>query len=147
MVRVRRFLAQQRHILKWSRAANEGRTADCFKAVSAGYNAGFSAPASCMARLPLQTDAMLLLPLLSVMLLSRRTVYGKSSCPGTAGASARSASMPCPTSRRPAGPNLPTCSPAELRSSSTPCSTQHTVQAEADGASIPGLRVTTVKRP
>ena len=37
-------------------------------------------PASCKARLPAQTDAIELDPLLSVIVLSTRIVYGKSSC-------------------------------------------------------------------
>ena len=40
-------------------------------------------PASIMARQPPQTEAMELLPLLSVMVLSTLMVYGKSSCKPT----------------------------------------------------------------
>jgi|TARA_B110000114_G_scaffold182636_2_gene222313 hypothetical protein len=64
-------------------------------------------PASCSARHPAHTVAMDELPLLSVMVLSRRTVNGKSASDGIIGASARSAKFPCPTSRRFAGPMRP----------------------------------------
>ena len=55
-------------------------------------------PASCSARHPAHTDAMEDDPLLSVMVLSRRTVNGNCSSGGMMGASARSARLPCPTS-------------------------------------------------
>jgi len=60
------------------------------------------APASSMAKQPPHTEAMELEPLLSVMVLSTRTVYGNTSWGGMMGSSARSASSPCPSSRRPA---------------------------------------------
>mmetsp|Transcript_12740 Transcript_12740/g.53406 ORF Transcript_12740/g.53406 Transcript_12740/m.53406 type:complete len:299 (+) Transcript_12740:1166-2062(+) len=69
-------------------------------------------PASCSARHPAHTDAMEDDPLLSVMVLSRRTVNGNCSSGGMMGASARSARLPCPTSRRFAAPMRPV-SPTE----------------------------------
>mmetsp|Transcript_6414 Transcript_6414/g.12238 ORF Transcript_6414/g.12238 Transcript_6414/m.12238 type:complete len:214 (+) Transcript_6414:545-1186(+) len=67
-------------------------------------------PASLIARYPPQTLAMLLDPWLSVIRLSTLTVYGKSE--GMARERARSARLPCPTSRRPTPPTLPV-SPTE----------------------------------
>ena len=69
-------------------------------------------PASIIAREPPHTDAMEDEPLLSRMSDTTRIVYGKASSPGTTGASARSASAPCPTSRRP-GPRRNATSPTE----------------------------------
>lgn len=46
-------------------------------------------------------------PLLSVMVLSTLTVYGKDPSEGMAGSSARSASSPWPSSRRPGAPTRP----------------------------------------
>ena len=69
-------------------------------------------PASSMARQPPQTEAMEEEPLDSVMVDSTRIVYGKSSSDGTDGASARSASAPCPISRLP-GPPIRPVSPTE----------------------------------
>ena len=69
-------------------------------------------PASSMAKHPPHTDAMDDEPLDSVMVDSTRTVYGNASVGGTAGASARSASVPCPISRLPGAPTRPV-SPTE----------------------------------
>jgi len=69
-------------------------------------------PASSMARHPPQTEAMEEEPLDSVMVDSTRMVYGKSASGGTDGASARSASAPCPISRRP-GPPIRPVSPTD----------------------------------
>mmetsp|Transcript_21828 Transcript_21828/g.37269 ORF Transcript_21828/g.37269 Transcript_21828/m.37269 type:complete len:270 (+) Transcript_21828:605-1414(+) len=69
-------------------------------------------PASNMARHPPHTVAMEEEPLLSVMVLSTRIVYGKSLPVGMIGASALCASSPCPNSRRPGMPTRPV-SPTE----------------------------------
>ena len=71
------------------------------------------APASCRARHPAHTLAMELDPLLSVMVLSSLTVNGNSCSLGIAGARARSARFPWPTSRRLAAPTRPVA-PTEL---------------------------------
>mmetsp|Transcript_1994 Transcript_1994/g.7312 ORF Transcript_1994/g.7312 Transcript_1994/m.7312 type:complete len:280 (-) Transcript_1994:335-1174(-) len=70
-------------------------------------------PASSIAKHPAQTDAMEELPFDSVMLLSTRTTYGHDELSGMVGMSARSARLPCPSSRRPGAPMRPT-SPTEL---------------------------------
>jgi hypothetical protein len=77
----------------WCQGAISFKTLQCIN---------LNPPASSMARQPPHTLAILLLPLLSVMVLSTRTTYGNSCCGGTAGASARCASSPWPNSRRPA---------------------------------------------
>mmetsp|Transcript_52280 Transcript_52280/g.111818 ORF Transcript_52280/g.111818 Transcript_52280/m.111818 type:complete len:313 (+) Transcript_52280:158-1096(+) len=69
-------------------------------------------PAVSIARQPEQTEAIEEEPQLSVMRDSTRTVYWKSSSDGIDGRSARSARLPCPTSRRPGAPMRPT-SPTE----------------------------------
>jgi len=69
-------------------------------------------PASKRASVPAQTVAMEDEPLLSVMVLSRRHTNGNSASLGMMGASARSAKLPCPTSRREAPPVRPV-SPTE----------------------------------
>jgi|TARA_B100001094_G_C17829399_1_gene622446 hypothetical protein len=70
-------------------------------------------PASCNAKQPPHTVAMLELPLLSVTVLSILIVNGKSSSFGIIGNSALSAKFPCPISRRFAPPTRPH-SPTEL---------------------------------
>mmetsp|Transcript_2325 Transcript_2325/g.7113 ORF Transcript_2325/g.7113 Transcript_2325/m.7113 type:complete len:240 (+) Transcript_2325:3570-4289(+) len=70
-------------------------------------------PASCNAKHPPQTVAMLELPLLSVTVLSILIVNGKSSPFGIIGNNALSAKFPCPISRRLAPPTRPH-SPTEL---------------------------------
>eukprot|EP00958_Prasinococcus_capsulatus_P004213 scaffold389_cov382-Prasinococcus_capsulatus_cf.AAC.23 len=64
-------------------------------------------PASCRARQPPHTVAIDELPLLSVTRDSSFKEYLKSPRPGRTGFNARSASMPCPTSRRPGAPTRP----------------------------------------
>ena len=69
-------------------------------------------PASISARLVPQTVAMEELPLLSVISLTTRSVYGNLSLAGRTGWIARQASLPWPISRRPGLPMRP-ASPTE----------------------------------
>jgi len=69
-------------------------------------------PASIMLSEPPHTVAIELEPLDSVMSERTRIVYGNSSIDGSIGCSARQASLPWPTSRRPGAPKRPT-SPTE----------------------------------
>src|SRR4051794_41963690 len=69
-------------------------------------------PASISDRLEPQTDAIDDDPFDSRMSDTTRIVYGKSSCDGMTGTSARSASAPWPMSRR-FGPRMKPASPTE----------------------------------
>src|SRR4051794_41927067 len=69
-------------------------------------------PASISDRLEPQTDAIDDEPFDSRMSETTRIVYGKSSCDGMTGTSARSASAPWPMSRR-FGPRMKPASPTE----------------------------------
>src|ERR687883_978576 len=69
-------------------------------------------PASISERLDPHTDAIDDDPFDSRMSDTTRIVYGKSSCDGTTGTSARSASAPWPMSRR-LGPRMKPASPTE----------------------------------
>ncbi len=69
-------------------------------------------PASIIERQPPHTLAIEDEPFDSVMSETMRTVYGKDSLGGSTAASARSASMPWPISRRP-GPMMRRVSPTE----------------------------------
>ena len=69
-------------------------------------------PASISARVLPQTEAMEVEPLEDRTSDTRRSVYGKLSCAGIIGSSARSASAPCPISRR-LGPRTGETSPVE----------------------------------
>src|ERR687883_1585144 len=69
-------------------------------------------PASISDRLEPHTDAIDDEPFDSRMSETTRIVYGKSSCDGTSGTSARSASAPWPMSRR-LGPRMKPASPTE----------------------------------
>src|SRR5919198_3748360 len=69
-------------------------------------------PASIRDKLEPQTDAIDDDPFDSKMSETTRIVYGKSSCDGSTGTSARSASAPCPMSRR-LGPRMKPASPTE----------------------------------
>src|ERR687890_3827 len=69
-------------------------------------------PASISDRLEPQTEAIDDDPFDSKMSDTTRIVYGKSSIDGTIGTSARSASAPCPMSRR-FGPRMNPASPTE----------------------------------
>ena len=69
-------------------------------------------PASISDRLEPHTEAIELEPLDSRMSETTRMVYGKSSCVGMTGTSARSASAPWPMSRR-LGPRMKPASPTE----------------------------------
>ena len=69
-------------------------------------------PASISARVLPQTDAIEVEPLDDSTSETRRSVYGKLSWAGIIGSSARSASAPCPISRR-LGPRIGATSPVE----------------------------------
>ena len=58
-------------------------------------------PASIMASVEPHTEAIEVEPLEERISETSRIVYGHSSTPGTTGSRARSASAPCPISRRP----------------------------------------------
>ena len=69
-------------------------------------------PAAIRAKVEPQTVAIELEPFDSKMSLITRIVYGKTSGSGKIGFTLRSASMPCPISRRP-GPRIGLHSPTE----------------------------------
>ncbi len=69
-------------------------------------------PASISASVLPQTDAIEVEPLEEIASDTSRSVYANDSCAGIIGSSARSASAPCPISRR-LGPRFGATSPVE----------------------------------